>query len=123
MVIVKVFIAHDGLGDTEIEVGRIEVSRQHEYPDGTADYTIRYAVERGMAVGLHTRGVDGFPRKRYNVLALLLQALNTLSPKELELERGFDPDNEPSPRASNLARRLNRARNKVQEGPDQWDHY
>ena len=72
-----------------------------------ADYNIKYAVERGSAVGTHVRNIHNFPRKKYNVLALLRQALMTLDQKELLLERDFDPDE--APVSSNLARRLRRA--------------
>lgn len=90
---------------TGLELARIEIKNLVTYDDETADYSVQFAVERGMAVGLHQRGVDKFPRKHYNVLALLRQVLNTLEPKELELERGFDPDEGTETRPPRLTRR------------------
>lgn len=82
----------------------------HEY----ADYTVKYAVERGSAVGLHTRWIYAFPRKEFNALALVRQALNTLDEKELRLERNFDPDAPEATVSSDLARRLNRPMREIQ---------
>lgn len=73
-------------GNLELARIRIEnVGGNEEF----GNYSVHFAVNRAMtAVGLHQRGFDNFPRTRYNVLALLRQALNTLDEKELELEDG-----------------------------------
>lgn len=91
-------------------LARMEIKSESLAEEDLADYSVKYAVERGSAIGLHKRMLYGFPRKRYNALALLRQALMTLEEKELELERGFDPDatNE-NDRSADLARRLGRA--------------
>lgn len=76
------------ISDEEGELARITLEKITDHPDGTADYSARYAVERGNAVGIHQRRLDNFPRLEYNALALLLQALNTLDESELRLEDG-----------------------------------
>ncbi len=83
------------------ELARIEI----ENAGGNlyeGEYIVRFAVSRGKEwVGLHNRSFGAFPRTQYNVLALLMQALNTLDPKELELESDVDP--------SDLEREVRRA--------------
>jgi len=81
---IEVIIRHQG---TEVELGRIEIENVSD--DGAAEfgnYSVRFGVERIGSVGVHQRGILNFPRTKYNVLALLLQALNTLDPPELELD-------------------------------------
>lgn len=54
-------------------------------------YVAQYAVERGGAIGVHSRSFT-FPRLKGNVLALVLAALTELSEEELVLENGpVDP--------------------------------
>jgi hypothetical protein len=89
------------------ELGKIEIENVATYPDGTGDYSVRFAVDRVHAVGIHQRLLGNFPRLEYNVLALILQALNTLEPEELKLEDGVD--------SSDLARRQRRSLPKVQD--------
>lgn len=93
---------------TDTELARITIKNIEGETGDLASYSVKFAVERGTAVGLHQRAIDNFPRKKYNVLALLRQALATLEPKELELERDFDPDDHEETGPSNLARRLRR---------------
>lgn len=95
-------------------VAKVEIKNIHVHEDGTADYQVRFGVERGSAVGLHRRLVFRFPRKRLNVLALLRLSLETLNEKELELERDFDPDE--APVSPDLARRLGGAMREIQAG-------
>lgn len=76
-----------------IKIINISDDSGEDYPD----YVAEFAVERYAAVGLHRRVIRNFPRLRYNVLALVRQALETLEPRELELERNVSP--------SDLARR------------------
>lgn len=86
---IEVVIRHKG---SNTELGRIEIenvsNRGYE-----ADYSVRYMVERVKGIGIHQRPMMSFPRAQYNVLALLLQALNTLSEDELRLDD--PPDNLP----------------------------
>lgn len=90
-------------GRNSDEIAYIRIENVDSHPDGTADYAVHIAVDRAQgAVGLHKRPVMNFPRTKYNVLGLLLQALNTLEPSELELERDTS--------TSDLARRFGRIR-------------
>ena len=88
------------ISDEDGELGRITLERLTDHADSSSDYSVRFAVERIGAVGLHQRSLYNFPRLRYNVLALLLQALQTLDKNELELEDGIS--------ASDMARRQHR---------------
>lgn len=88
---IEVKITKDGQPIAHMEIKHIPDVEPVDLPNW-ATYKIKYAVERGTAVGMHTRTIYGFPRKYYNVLALVLQALNALSEKELKLEHNFDPD-------------------------------
>lgn len=97
------------------QIGYIEIANLTSLGP-TGDYAVKYAVERGSAVGVHTRWINNFPRKKYNVFALVLQALNTLTEKELELERDFDPDQAEAPVSSDVARRFDRAVRSIQAG-------
>lgn len=88
---IEVIIRHK---TSNVELGRIEIENVSEDDESEyAEYSVRFGVERVKSVGVHQRGIFHFPRTRYNVLALLLQALNTLEPSELEL----DPDLPDSP--------------------------
>lgn len=91
---IEVSVKKDG---EEIAHLRIEnITPERSVVDGFADYKVKYAVERGAAVGTHTRIIYGFPRRYYNVLGLVLQSLNALNEKDLKLERDFDPDETPA---------------------------
>ena len=67
------------------ELGKITIENLVGEDTEYAEYSVRFGVDKAMGVGLHQRGIWGFPRRQYNVLALLLQALNTLEPEELKL--------------------------------------
>ncbi len=84
---IEVTIVHTGSG---VELGRVTIENVQMNADGTADYSVRFGVDRHEAFGVHQRAVFGFPRKNYNVFGLLLQALNTLDPRELELDGEVD---------------------------------
>lgn len=87
---IEVVIRHKESG---AELGRIEienVSEQASVFDETADYSVSIGVERIKSVGLHRRGIINFPRRKYNVLALLRQALETLEPEDLELDGPYE---------------------------------
>ena len=97
--------------ESNTELGRIiieNVSTQEDEAEGS--YSVRFAVDRCGAVGVHQRGISHFPRLRYNVLALLLQALNTLDESELKLTDGT--------RSSNLARRFRGIGSAIQSWTD-----
>ena len=81
----------------KLELGRIRIENTTVHEDGTADYSVQFAVERCGAVGLHQRVIRYFPRTEANVLGLLTAALQTLDESELRLEDGTS--------ASDLARR------------------
>lgn len=76
-------------------LGEIEITKVTEEVSEFADYRIKYVVNRGSAMAMHQRVIYGFPRKYYNVFAIVLQALNALNEKDLKLERDFDPDEAP----------------------------
>lgn len=83
---IEVIVRHKG---TEIELARIEI--ENVGIDGEhGDYSVRLLVHKGKGTGVHQRGITSFPRTKYNVLALLLQALNTLTPDELEYMGDWD---------------------------------
>lgn len=93
-------------------LGHIKIVNMTKKVTEFADYKIEFRVERGTAIGAHRRMIYGFPRKYYNVFALVLQALNTLNEKDLKLERDFDPDEATVP--ADVARRLGRAVQAIQ---------
>lgn len=83
---IEVLITHRESG---AELGRIHIENVSE--DGEfGDYSIQFGVEKIASIGLHQRAIMNFPRKRYNVLALLRQALETLEPRDLELDGKFE---------------------------------
>ena len=79
---IEVIIRHKG---SKVELARIEIENLTGAVD-EADYSVRFGVERGTGVGLHRRMVQRFPRMKYNVLALIKQALATLEEDELKLD-------------------------------------
>lgn len=81
----------------DAEIAKITIEKVQDHEDWTSDYSVRFAVDRLGAVGLHQRVVRNYDRRRFNVLGLLALALQTLTPEELELEYGTS--------ASDLARR------------------
>lgn len=81
-------------------LARITIENLTQGDGETADYSIRFGVEKSDAVGLHQRAIYGFPRKRYNALALVRQALNTLEPEELILGGDLN-EADPAPRRLN----------------------
>lgn len=101
---IEVIIRHKGTG---AQLGKIDIENMSQSETAEfADYSIRFGVERIKSVGVHQRGIIGFPRTRYNVLGLLLQALNTLDPSDLELDSDIS--------APDMARGLRRLGRKVQ---------
>lgn len=93
---IEVVIRHK---DSQVELAHIEIEnvgggmQPTDKPDELeefGDYSVRFGVHKGRGTGFHQRGIHSFPRKRYNVLALLLQALNTLDPSELEYVGDWD---------------------------------
>lgn len=113
---IEVYICVDGE-----PLGLIEIKRSTP-PDYSitdivsdwADYTVKFAVDRGTALGLHSRTMYGFPRKYYNVFGLVSQALNLLDEKEFKLERDYDPDSSEASVLSDLARRLSETVREIQ---------
>lgn len=71
------------------ELARIEI--ENLSPAGeTGEYSVRFVVDTGSGPAIYQRRIDSFYRRRYNVLALLRIALDTLMEQELSLDR--DPD-------------------------------
>jgi hypothetical protein len=78
---IEVIIKNDGR-----QLGKITMENVTPEDDAKfADYSIRFGVDKHHATGIHQRAIYMFPRQEYNVLALLLQALQTLAPEELKL--------------------------------------
>jgi hypothetical protein len=111
---IEVEIKNDGVTLATIEITRMPTRPRlvSEEPNEFSDYKIHYKIERGTAAGLHKRIIYGFPRKYYNVFALVLQSLNALNEKDLKLERDFDPDE--APVSTDMARRFDRALRPIQ---------
>lgn len=80
---IEVVIRHKESGT---DLARIDIENLTDNADDLADYSVRFGVEKIDSVGIHQRAMHNFPRLKYNVLGLVLQALNTLEPSELELE-------------------------------------
>lgn len=99
----------------EGELGKITLEKITDHPDGSADYSARFAVDRCGAVGIHQRRLDNFPRLEYNSLALLLQALNTLTEQELRLEDGISPPD--------MARQERGTLSEIQAGEGKLHHH
>jgi hypothetical protein len=90
------------------ELARIEIENVlDDQTNETGTYSVRFAVDTGSGVAIYQRRIDSFFRRRYNVLALLRIALDTLMEQELSLDG--DPDTQDARRTSDLARRLPRA--------------
>ncbi len=71
------------------EYALITIEKLETFPDGTADYSVKFVAHRGTAIGIHQRVLHYFPHRKYNVLAMLKQALETLSESELEMEEEY----------------------------------
>jgi len=85
---IEVIIRHKESG---AEFARVEIECVEESDGGEyASYAVRLGVERIGAVGVYTRALVNFPRRKYNVLALLKQALETLEPEDLELDGPYE---------------------------------
>jgi hypothetical protein len=87
------------------ELGRITLENLGPAAE-FGDYTAQFGVDTGEGWAVYQRGVEHFPRRRYNVLGLLRIALSALEEKELTLDA--DPDSDTARRSSDLARRLPR---------------
>lgn len=83
---IEVIIRHAASG---AELGRIEIENVGGNEEN-GDYSVRFGVEKIRSVGVHQRGFMNFPRKQYNVLGLLLQALSTLEPQDLQIDGAYE---------------------------------
>lgn len=110
---IEVFIVHDGEPLAHIEIERVddyfELGSQHP---PMADYRVRFGVDRGSAVGVSSRMVHAFPRRKFNVFGLVRLVLDTLNEKEFLLESDYDIDSSETSVPKGLARGL---RGRVQE--------
>jgi hypothetical protein len=77
------------IGYREMAHIRIENLNDSTDPE-VGNYSIQFAVDTAEGVAIYQRHIESFPRKKYNTLALLRQALQTLEEKELTLDG--DPD-------------------------------
>lgn len=99
---IEVIVRHMG---SETELARIEIENVSTTDDGLyGNYSVRFGVNKVGGVGLHRRGVLHFPRTKYNVLALLIQALSTLDPQDLEFTEPWD-ERDPLQKLRELGRR------------------
>jgi hypothetical protein len=83
-------------------LAKITIERVNDDP-ALGDYSVRFGVESTESVSLRQRALLAFPYRRYNVLALVLQALRTLEHDELLLLDGQESDYD---RATEEVRRL-----------------
>jgi len=74
--------------DDGIELGQLRIQELEERDGGWWQYTVGFAVDRGSAVGLHSKAFM-FRHDRGNVLALVQTALATLDEEELVMEDGW----------------------------------
>lgn len=98
--------------DGQEELAHVRIENMTTSPDGEyADYSIQFGVDTGSGWAVYQRAIHAFPRKQFNALALLRQALATLEEKELGLDGNpDDPSSRDHARSSrDLARRLRRA--------------
>lgn len=86
------------------ELARIKITNISHTVSEHGDYSVHFAVDTGEGFAVYQRRVERFPRKRYNVLALLRLALSALEEKDLTLDT--DPD---ARHSSDMARRLPRS--------------
>jgi hypothetical protein len=99
-------------GDDSYELAVIRIHQVKVTPDlEYGDYSVEFGVDTAEGFAVYRRAIYAFPRKRFNALALVRQALDTLYEEELNLDG--DPDDPASRdharRASDLAGRLHRA--------------
>ena len=69
----------------------IRISNVKMHSDGTSDYVAELVVERGQALGIHSRVIAHYPRKTYNVLGLLKAVMDSLTEEEMRLKGGYSP--------------------------------
>lgn len=72
------------------ELARMRISNLDGDVD-EASYSVEFAVNRVGDTALFQRGIFRFPRNKFNVLALLKQALETLDEGELKLDGTISP--------------------------------
>jgi len=78
-------------------LAKIRITRLDKGDTDTGDYQVKVLVERGNSHGVFTRVVTKFPRKRWNVLALIQIALKEF----MDDEEVFELD---GPLSSTVAR-------------------
>lgn len=69
-----------------IRITNLEDSSDPEY----GNYSIEFGVDTVDGWAIYQRSIESFPRRKYNTLALIRQALNTLEEKELRLDGDID---------------------------------
>lgn len=89
---IEVIVRHVG---SNKELAKITIENVSDSAGEFGNYSVRFGVEKGRSVGVHQRGLVGFPRMKFNVLGLLLQALLSLDPRELEWDGEWENPNPP----------------------------
>lgn len=113
---IRVQIWHEPKGKSKLLLSEMRIHRVSSYDNSMrGDYSVETAVERGTAVGLYTRQITNYSRLRYNVLGLVLRALEELPHEALEMEDGVS--------ASDLARRQSGIMSALQAGPGKLRRY
>lgn len=90
-------------GDHELGLVRITNLEDSDDPE-YGNYSIELGVDTAAGFAVYQRSIESFPRKKFNALALLRQALNTLEEKELRLDGDITAPR--SPRDARLSRSL-----------------
>lgn len=103
---IRAQILHEDSDGVVTEIAAVRIERM-DSGDLYSDYVAEFVLNRGSGnTGLHRRSVLSYPRRKYNGLALLYQAIKTLDREALELDG--DPD------SSTVARRRSRAMRALQ---------
>lgn len=119
---IEVKIEKDG-----VLIGHMQIDRFHDQPQQSKEkvgdfdsYRVIYRIWRG-AQGAHRRVIYGFPRRYYNVFALVLQALSALNEKDLKLERDYDLSE--APVSADMAGGLDPTMRTLSSGKRKRDHH
>lgn len=91
------------VGNREIALIRITNLEDSDDPE-FGNYSIEFGVDTAEGFAVYQRSIEAFPRRKYNALALLRQALNTLDEKELRLDGDIDSPRPPDD--AGISRRL-----------------
>lgn len=83
---IRVVITHEGKHGGTFELGQIRINRVPEKgaPDDeeNGDYFVEMSVKRGDDLGLYRRPLPSFPRLKFNVMGLIMEALAQFTDNE-----------------------------------------